>query len=87
MTIQQLRLLLKQQPFKPFTFHLADGRSLPVEHPDFLLLPRGDRNVTFIYARPDGLFDWVYLKQVVSISGEGLPPEEATASTAGGESY
>jgi hypothetical protein len=84
MTVRQLRLLLKEQPFKPFTLRLTDGRSLEVSHPDFLLLPQGDRNTTVVYARPDGLFDWVYLKQVISITGQGLPPAEPV--TARGES-
>jgi hypothetical protein len=36
MTIEQLRNMLHAQPFRPFDIHLADGRSLPVEHPEFV---------------------------------------------------
>jgi hypothetical protein len=36
MTIEQLRELHARRPFQPFEIHMADGRSLPVEHPEFL---------------------------------------------------
>ncbi len=36
MTIEQLQKLLQARPFQPFDIHLADGRSLPVEHPEFV---------------------------------------------------
>ena len=36
MTIEQLKKMHQAQPFKPFDIHLADGRSIPVNHPEFL---------------------------------------------------
>ena len=36
MTIQALQELLRARPFRPFNIHLADGRSLPVDHPEFV---------------------------------------------------
>jgi hypothetical protein len=36
MTIEQLRRTLHAEPFQPFDIHLADGRALPVEHPEFV---------------------------------------------------
>lgn len=36
MTIQQLDNAHKARPFKPFTLHMADGRSFDVPHPEFL---------------------------------------------------
>ena len=45
MTIQQLRAAYKATPFRPFTLHMADGRSFPVPHPDFLSMsPTGQRS-------------------------------------------
>ena len=84
MNIRQMRLLLRHNPFKSFTIHLADGRTLEVDNRDFLLLPQGERNTTVVYARPDGLFEWIYIRQIVSLSGEGLPPGEP-ATARGGE--
>jgi hypothetical protein len=36
MTAEQLRAMREASPFRPFTIHLADGRSLPVPHRDFV---------------------------------------------------
>ena len=36
MDIPGIREALHKQPFQPFSFGLADGRSLPVPHPDFV---------------------------------------------------
>jgi hypothetical protein len=38
MDMAGLREALHKQPFEPFTIRLADGRSLPVPHPDFVAL-------------------------------------------------
>lgn len=32
-------------PFQPFTIHVADGRSLPVPHPDFIAIMGSGRSV------------------------------------------
>ena len=34
MTIHKLQKMLRAQPFQPFDLYLADGRSLPVDHPE-----------------------------------------------------
>ena len=36
MDIAGIREALHKQPFEPFNIALADGRSLPVAHPDFV---------------------------------------------------
>jgi hypothetical protein len=38
MDIAGVREALHRQPFEPFNIRLADGRSLPVPHPDFVAL-------------------------------------------------
>lgn len=43
MTLEKIREVCEQQPFRPFTFHLPDGRSVPVEHPDFISFSKGGR--------------------------------------------
>jgi hypothetical protein len=35
-TIEQLRNAHQTRPFRPFTIHVADGRSFFVRHPDYL---------------------------------------------------
>jgi hypothetical protein len=38
MDIDVVREALRKQPFEPFVMRLADGRSLPVQHPEFVAL-------------------------------------------------
>ena len=45
MTIQQLRNMHQAKPFKPFDIHLADGRSIPVDHPELLAITSGGRTI------------------------------------------
>ena len=80
MTIEEIRSLLVRNPFEPFTIHLADTRSFDVTNRDFLLLPR-DRNTSIIFALPDGTFEWIYVKQITSISSTGMIPTQSRASS------
>ena len=42
MRIDKIREVLHAAPFQAFTIHIADGRSLPVPHPDFVaIMPDG----------------------------------------------
>ena len=45
MTIEQLRLVHRAQPFKPFTIKMADGRSVLVPHSEFLSVSPTGRTV------------------------------------------
>lgn len=58
MTVTQLRDLIHEVPFRPFTIHLSDNRSVHVPHSDFITVsgPGGiavvtspdDESVTFV---------------------------------------
>ena len=37
MNAKDIRDLIRVSPFKPFRLHLADGKSLRVSHPDFVI--------------------------------------------------
>jgi len=51
MTIEQLRNVYDAQSFQPFIIHLADGRSVPVHHREFIMpVPSG---LTIFVAQPD----------------------------------
>jgi hypothetical protein len=69
-----LRDALRRQPFKPFTIRLADGRSLPVGHPEMVAV--GQRRAVVIQD-DDGCL-WLEPLLVVSIDWPGEPrkPEE-----------
>ncbi len=57
MTAEQLRAMRETHPFRPFTIHLADGRSLTVPHRDFVSQSPGGR--TIIVYRSDESFSVV----------------------------
>ena len=46
MTGKHLRDLYEAQPFKPFSMILADGRSVPVVHPEWMTISPTGRIVT-----------------------------------------
>jgi len=44
-TIEQLRKMHRATPFRPFDIHIADGRSLLVEHPEILAIAPPGRTI------------------------------------------
>ncbi len=46
MDLQGVREALRKEPFEPFAIRLADGRSLPVAHPEFVAV--GKRRLVVI---------------------------------------
>jgi hypothetical protein len=53
MTTEQFRAALHQQPFRPFTIRMADGRAVPVVDPDFIALSPTGRTVIVFHHRED----------------------------------
>ena len=65
MRIKELREIYQARPFQPFLIHLADGREVPVQHPDFLATdPKGR---TIVVYRPDGGLNIIDLMLVTDI--------------------
>lgn len=59
MKSEEIRTLLHTQPFVPFTIHLADGRKMRIDHPDFVATaPKSD---TLIVYQSDNSFNIVDL--------------------------
>ena len=65
MTIDQLRKMHQARPFQPFELHLADGRSVPVNHPE--LLGFSTTGQTIAVGTPDGVIEIVDLLRDCSI--------------------
>jgi hypothetical protein len=65
MTIEHLRSMHQARPFQPFDLHLADGRVLTVQHPEFLAQSPAGR--TIAVEQPDGVIEIVDLLLVVSL--------------------
>ncbi|MGD0088380.1 MAG: hypothetical protein ABSE73_00490 [Planctomycetota bacterium] len=51
MTSEKLHDLYSARPFQRFIIHLADGREIPVPHPEWMMFMPGGRTV--YVARPD----------------------------------
>ena len=65
MTIEQIKAVYNEQPFKPFNIHLADGRSIPVKHREFVLsMPSGR---TMIVCQPDDSWNIIDLLLVTDL--------------------
>ena len=73
MTADDLRELKNKTPFAPFTIHMNDGKSLKVEDPEDILLPRGWRS-DVIVTYPNGRWSWIYLKNISHVTGAGRWP-------------
>jgi hypothetical protein len=54
MTIEQLRHFYQARPFRPFVVHLADGREIPIDHPEFIMSSPSGRTVS-VYQPDDTL--------------------------------
>jgi hypothetical protein len=65
MTIEQLRRLHRATPFQPFDIHLADGHSLPVDHPEVLGITPPGR--TIFVALANGEFEIVEPPLITSL--------------------
>lgn len=65
MTIDQLRQLHSARPFQPFDMHLADGRTITVEHPELLMQTPTGR--TIAVATQDDAIEIIDLLLVVSL--------------------
>lgn len=48
MASEQLKAPLRQQPFRPFTIRMVEGRSFTVAHPDWVIVsPTGRTAILF----------------------------------------
>lgn len=65
MTILQLREIIQAQPFRPFKLNLADGRTVPVNHPEFIAAhPTGRTAIVF---EDDDVFKIIDVMLITSI--------------------
>jgi hypothetical protein len=71
MDLAGVREALHRQPFEPFVIRLADGRSIPVHHPDFVAV--GTRRAVVI--QEDESLVWLEPLLVVSIDWPGGKPK------------
>ena len=71
MDIAGIRDAITRQPFLPFELRLADGRGMPVRHPDFIMISPNNRCIA-VFA-PDDTMSIVEPLLVVSIEYPPVP--------------
>jgi hypothetical protein len=82
MQINAIREALHKQPFQPFTLRLADGRGLPVPHPDFVaILGR-----TAVVASPHLDDSYSIVEPLLIVSIEYSAAQPASGTSTGGNS-
>lgn len=66
MTLERLQTVHRAEPFRPFTLHLTNGRSLRVPHPEFLWVPPEASRTVFVATGPETA-EFVDILMIVSI--------------------
>ena len=65
MNVDEVRKFQRAEPFCPYTIHVADGRAIRVDHPEFVAIaPTGRTAVAFT---PDGSFEIIDLRLVTTL--------------------
>jgi hypothetical protein len=85
MTIDELRATLRQDPFRPFTMHMVDGRTFRVMHRDYMALSPSGRTV--IVFQPDesySVLDMLLMSELEVPAPNGQPAEPGAAPDQGG---
>ena len=67
MDLQGIHDALHRQSFEPFDIRLADGRRIPVQHPDFIAV--GRRRIVVV--EPDDSWSVIDLMLIVSLDSNG----------------
>lgn len=72
MNAEQFRAMLRQQPFRPFTIRMADGRSFQVAHRDFVAMSPAGRTV-FVYESEEAfsVLDLLLMSELQVSNGNG----------------
>ena len=75
MTIDQLLSTHQANPFRPFTIHLADGRSFHVPHRDFLSQsPSGRTLIVYHQDESFSILDLLLVTELEISNGRRRPP-------------
>ena len=67
MTTEQLKMFIRARPFRPFIVHMADGRAVEVNHPEWVAYAGGR---IALVAQPDETFEVIDLLLVPSLEAK-----------------
>ena len=79
MDLNGIREAIRRQPFRPFTIRLADGRSIPVSHPEFVAV--GTR-LAIVVAGDDS---WSVVEPLLIVSLDYEPPDSNEGGNGSGK--
>jgi hypothetical protein len=69
MQLQQLRTYVHAHPDRPFTLHVADGRTIDVKHSDYIAIPEKGRTIVVIH--DNNTHDMLEVALITGVHGEG----------------
>lgn len=76
MDLNSIRQALREAPFRPFVLGLADGRRVPVKHPEFVAM---NQRIVIVTDENSGA---KILEPLLIVSLDHLPPERPGRQTA-----
>jgi hypothetical protein len=82
MTGETLQKAIRNQPFRPFVIHMADGRSIPVTHPELIAYKTGSRTAIVVY---DDSFEFIDLLLATGMKSRELEEAHTAEDDQGGE--
>lgn len=74
MTIEKLKEMTHATPFVPFDIHMADGRRVPVRHPDFIAMSPTGRILT-VFSGPKDSSIFIDVLLITAIKTQSLSPK------------
>lgn len=77
MTVEQLVQMQRAQPFRPYRIHLADGRHVDVEHPDFVARsPTGRTAIVYKADETSEVIDLLLVSSLEVLDGKERSQKE-----------
>ena len=74
MTTEQFRATLHQQPFRPFTIRMADGRAFEIAHRDFVAQSASGRTVIVVQSDESySVLDLLLMSELQVSAANGRP--------------
>ncbi len=73
MRLEDLKQVKNRRPFEPFEIHLADGRGIPIGHPDALAWEGPDLAPVLHIVLGGGRWEVVNFAAITSLSPAGSP--------------
>jgi hypothetical protein len=81
MTSETLQNAIRTQPFRPFVVHMAEGREIPVAHPELIAYKAGTRTAVVVYGDS---FEFIDLLLAIGLRYQHLEEMPATDGSRGG---